>query len=346
MHAPPFDIEPLLVPLPGDQPCGPDLEHDPDFLALERDAAGKPERQYGDKLYPAEPPDWSSLQLQALPLATRTRDLRVAIWLLRSATRTAGLAGATSGLQLVSGLLDTFWASVHPQLDASDNGDPTMRLNALLPLTAADALLADLRGAAVAPDRGSMTLRHLELALTRTEPLADESVPTEAGILQALQALTKRHPGLAEMCRQAHQAAQAIPAQVERQLGAGRGPDFDPLIKLLALPVNALARLQQDPASAPGQIESPVSGVTTLAENVRQPASVMTPGAITSRDDAVRMLDRVCAWIEQNEPSQPAPLLIRRAQRLMRMGFMDIIRDLAPDGLNQVERIAGPDTAS
>lgn len=345
MPATPFEIEPLLAPLPGDQPSGPDLEYDPDFQALERDAVGKPERQYGDKLYPAEPPDWPSLQLQALPLAKRSRDLRVAMWLLRSATRTAGLAGAAAGLQLVSGLLNTLWDSVHPQLDASDNNDPTMRLNALLPLTAADALLADLRGAAVAPDRGSITLRHLELALTRTEPLADESVPTEAGVLQALQALTERHPGLAGMCRQAHQAAQAIPAQVERQLGAGQGPDFDRLIKLLALPVHALARLQGDPAAAPSNA-SPVSAAVAVAGSISQPAAVAVPGAILNRDDAVRALDRVCVWIEQNEPSHPAPLLIRRAQRLMRMSFIDIIRDLAPDGLNQVERIAGPDAAT
>jgi len=55
----------------------------------------------------------------------------------------------------------------------------------------------------------------------------------------------------------------------------------------------------------------------------------------------VRELERICAWIEHNQPSNPAPLLIRRAQRLINMSFMDIIRDMAPDSVSQVERLAG-----
>jgi type VI secretion system protein ImpA len=55
----------------------------------------------------------------------------------------------------------------------------------------------------------------------------------------------------------------------------------------------------------------------------------------------VRTLGSVCEWIERHEPSNPAPLLIRRAQRLMSKSFIDLVRDLAPDGLTQLERIAG-----
>ena len=65
------------------------------------------------------------------------------------------------------------------------------------------------------------------------------------------------------------------------------------------------------------------------------------PSAIANRDDALKALDQVCEWIERHEPTNPAPLLIRRAKRLMTKSFMDIVRDLAPDGLSQVERIAG-----
>ncbi|MDQ6640844.1 MAG: type VI secretion system protein TssA, partial [Pseudomonadota bacterium] len=74
-------------------------------------------------------------------------------------------------------------------------------------------------------------------------------------------------------------------------------------------------------------------------------AAPRAAGAIASRDDVFRALDRACEWIERNEPSNPAPLLIRRAQRLMSKNFIDIIRDLAPDGLSQVERIAGTGTS-
>ena len=45
--------------------------------------------------------------------------------------------------------------------------------------------------------------------------------------------------------------------------------------------------------------------------------------------------------MERTEPASPAPLLIRRAQRLMTMSFVEIIEDLAPDGLTQIHTVAG-----
>ena len=53
------------------------------------------------------------------------------------------------------------------------------------------------------------------------------------------------------------------------------------------------------------------------------------------------MLDNVCRYIEQAEPSNPAPLLIRRAQRLMSRSFVEIIQDLAPESLEQIQKLAG-----
>ena len=61
MSAIPQEIEPLIASLGDDAPCGPDLEYDPEFQSLEQAGAGTPERQYGDKVFPAEPPDWPTV---------------------------------------------------------------------------------------------------------------------------------------------------------------------------------------------------------------------------------------------------------------------------------------------
>jgi type VI secretion system protein ImpA len=37
-------------------------------------------------------------------------------------------------------------------------------------------------------------------------------------------------------------------------------------------------------------------------------ASAALPGTITSREDVVRLLDRMCEYYERNEPSSPVPL--------------------------------------
>ena len=328
-----FDTDALSSPLADDLPSGPELDHDPDFQALERAAEGVPERQYGDKVFPAEAPDWQVVFSQAQAVATRTRDLRVAVLLLRSGARLQGLGAVARGLQLIERLLGQQWDTVHPRLDAEDDNDPTMRLNALLPLMAADAALTDIRAAALAPVRGSLSLRELELGLGRAEPFADEARPTEAGVLQGLEGLLQDHPDVADDITAAHAAAQSIAKLLEQQVGS-RAPDAAPLLRLLKAAADALQRAHGQPSdeSAPGDGN---------AELQRRGGGGAGGGDIQSRADAVRELERVCQWLERNEPSNPAPLLIRRAQRLMNMSFIDIIRDLASNGLEQVETVVG-----
>lgn len=341
MSLPPLDLESLLAPLAEAEPSGPDLVYDPEFTELELAGAGKPERQYGDKVYAAEPTDWVAVREHAMALSARTRDLRVALWLARCGARMDGLGAFAQGLQLVHGLMSQLWDSVHPQLDSSDNNDPTMRLNALAPFTASDAALADLRAASIAPVRGSLTLRHLELGLGKAEAGADETTPTETGVLEALGALLRDHADVAEQAQTAHATAVQISNLLEERVGAATAPDLAPLIKLLAMLKDAVARVGGAPSTDAAVQAAGDSGGSAAS----QTGGVAT-GAIRGRSDAVRELERICAWIEQNEPSNPAPLLIRRAQRLMDKSFLDIIRDLAPDGLVQVERLAGTDTSN
>ena len=161
---------------------------------------------------------------------------------------------------------------------------------------------------------------------------AGESVPTEDGILTALAATLKATPGLGETMLAGHAAVVRIEALLTERIGAERGLDFAPLKTLLAIVAQAARRASGAVAADPEFI----AGVTTSGRPI---ASV--PGTIATRDDAIQALQRVCDWIEHNEPSNPAPLLIRRAQRLMSKNFLEIIRDIMPDGLGQVEKLAG-----
>lgn len=328
-----LELEPLLSPLDAQAPCGPDLEYDPAFLALQEAGAGKPEQQYGDTLIPAQDPDWPAVHEQALALASRTRDLRVAVWLTRSGARLGGLAGAVRGLQLARGLLERHWEQLHPQLDASDGNDPTARVNALLPLLHPTAGLADLRAAGLTGKRGTLTLRELELALGRAEPDAGEAVPTEEGVVQAVKAALAGAPALAETMQSGLAAVEAIAGLLDRQLASTQGPDFAPLKKLLGCAAEAARRAAGAAAASP-QVPALVATAAPIVVDA-------VVGAIASREDAIRALERACEWIERNEPSNPAPLLIRRSQRLMNRNFVDIVRELLPEGLDQIEKLAG-----
>ncbi|MBB3293163.1 type VI secretion system protein ImpA [Mitsuaria sp. PDC51] len=336
-----LDLDALLAPLQDDAPCGADLEYDPAFLALEAAGAGKPEQQYGDTVIPAEEPDWPAVHEQALALARRTRDLRVAVWLARAGARLHGFGAALDGLSLIRGLLERHWAHVHPQLDASDNDDPTMRLNALQPLVSGTAAIADFRAASLTGQRGGPRVRDVELALGNADPIADESVPSPEGLMAGLAAQAANDPALAARLHESLPIAQGIVAAIETQLGAGQGPDFAPLLRLFKPLAAAAGQLQGQGGEA---VAAPVDGASApagLAVGAVVAGAVAAPGTIASRDDAVRALQRVCEWIERHEPSNPAPLLIRRAQRLMSKSFLEIMRDLNPDGVHEIEKLAG-----
>ena len=85
-----------LADVAPDAPCGPDLQYDQDFLALEAAARGKPEQQYGTTIIPAEEPDWPAPSSKsASALLDRAHDLRVAR-LLRARPRRTPRACAAS----------------------------------------------------------------------------------------------------------------------------------------------------------------------------------------------------------------------------------------------------------
>ena len=174
------NLETLLSETKEQPPCGPNLEHDLSFFELEEAARAKPEQRLGDAIKPAEDPNWPKVLELAQGLFTRTKDLRVAVHLTRSLTRTEGIPGLAAGLGLIHGLLVRYWDQVHPVLEADQGGDPTERINALAPLadpenvTRADpqTVISDLRDADLVKSRehGQLRVREVEIALGRLAP--------------------------------------------------------------------------------------------------------------------------------------------------------------------------------
>jgi type VI secretion system protein ImpA len=333
-----IDVDAYLVPLSEGEPCGPDLEYDATFLALEEAAKGKPEQQFGDTIIAGEDPDWRQMQNLSRELMDRTRDIRVAVQLLRASTRLQGLRAAAEGLQLVHGLLSQHWDHVHPKLDADDDNDPTMRLNALAPLVDGDSFLADLRKATTG-GRVSVSGRDLELAFGKGQPPEGESFVPAPGVVQALSDAEGNDNGLLEALAGMVDTAAAIDAIVTDKATVS-GPEFRPLRLILQAIRDAARQAQGGPAGAEGGAEAAdggESGAVSGGGMVVQGGL----GALRNRQDAIQALEKVCEWIELNEPSNPAPLLIRRAQRLINMNFLDIIKDLVPDGVDQITKLAG-----
>ena len=317
-------------------PCGPNLEHDLSFFELEEAARGKAEQRSGDAVKPAEDPNWTKVIDLAQAALLRSKDLRVAVHLTRALACTEGVPGLATGLGLIHGLLERYWDGVYPLLEADHNNDPTERLNALAPLVDPDVMIKGLRDSYLINSRehGQLRARDIEVVLGRLAPSAKNPAParTMPQLHAQMAAAFASDRSVPSALREAHERTTAIQALINERVGGAQGIDLAPLLQPLALVLEAC-----DTALGTRTVDG--DGADATAEGGARAAG--GPGELRTRADAVQMLETVCRFMEQHEPSNPAPLLIRRAQRLVQMNFLEIVKDLMPDSLSTIEKLAG-----
>lgn len=340
------DLEALFAPLADDAPSGPDLEYDPEFQTLEREATPKAERAVGDSVKAAEEPDWDKVASLSESLFGRSRDLRVALCLTSAWTRQQGLAGWADGLALVHGLLENLWDSVHPQLDAEDDNDPTARVNAVMPLTDMQTALGLFRSThfVQSPRLGRFSLRDLRIAegTLKVAAAEDGSAPPSLTDIEAccLDCPEEQLTGAAEAVASALAHARAIDVIFTDRIGTA-GPDLKPLqseIYELKKFLDAQVAKRLPAAEADTGDET---GAVSDGEGGGNAAKAGASRGIESPQDVIRRLDEICDYYARREPSSPIPHLLRRAQRLVGLNFIDLMKELAPGGLSEFQVISG-----
>jgi type VI secretion system protein ImpA len=328
------DLEALLAQVEDSPPCGPNLEHDLSFFEFEEAARPKPEQQIGDAIKPAEDPKWPKVVELGEGLLRRTKDLRVAVNLTRALAHTEGLPGLADGLSLIHGLLERYWDQVHPLLEADNNDDPTERLNALTPLADPETVIKDLRDTEVANSRehGQLQAREIEIALGRLAPTGGGGMPKSLSQIHTqIAGVFAQDRTVPTKLHEAHDRVMALQALMAERVGSDRAVDLKPLAQPLESLIEAFdAALGVRTAAAGAAAEEAPNGL-----------GVALDGQIRSREAAVHVLSLVCDYLERHEPSNPAPLFIRRAQRLMTKNFVEIVKELLPDSLGNLERLAG-----
>ena len=363
---PSVDVNAILQPISADAPCGVDLEegnkYDPEFAELERAAVGKPEQQIGNTLVPAESPDWKIVQRKSMEVLARSKDLRAATHLARSLLHTEGWAGFSRGLEVLAGLVNRYWDGMYPRLDPEDDNDPTMRINILMSITE-PAVLSVVRGTPLVSSRslGRYSLKDLESAAgdSAADPNGDQAsamASIEAAVMDAELAALEETTSAVRGCRA---ALGDLEAAIANRVAS---PDSLSFTKLSAIVRKAetflSARLaQRTPAEA--AVSANGAGGTGLGGtghgsgvdmgSVNGTGAGPDPGTgqagwsggIRSRDDVLRALNAISGYYEKYEPSSPIPLFMARCKRLVTMGFVDIVRDLVPDALAQVDVLRG-----
>lgn len=340
--AEPTIVDTWLEPL-GDPPCGDDLEWDNEFLEMSQASVGKPGSQFSNDA-DAKPPDWRTVKRLAESLFDRTRDVRVAIFWARAQVHLDGAATLPDSLRLVHGLLDRYWDDVHPR---PDDGDAYARVNALNDMAGQAGLLGDLRQSVIFSSRGIGDLRgrEIEVALGMLEPRDGESPLLPAQIEQMLGDAAAAEPSLREFPARALGALERINELMSERVGYASAPDLQPLMTLLS-------GIQDLMPAATGGDDASADEFDTGSSFDEAPAAEAAPrraaggrgglaGSIDTREDALRAIDLVCNYLERTEPTNPAQFFLRRARKLVDKNFIELVRELAPDSLDQVARIMG-----
>jgi len=327
--------EELLKPIAEDMPCGLNLEYDLEFLALGKDVQGEPERYIGN--VPAKDPNWNNIHSRARSLLLRSKDLNVLIWYTRACAHCNGISGLLSGLRLIQNCLMRYWDCVHPCLDPEDNNDPEARLNILSQLGSYEIFVRDVYGINLTFKHAKLTIRDVLIIQGKLSVSNDQSEYTQAQVEEIFRS-PENVPVIQNFQKQLESALEILKdlrkILIQKLGDISSLPSFEKLEATLF----SLKRLCADSASNDDGEITALAGSDDSAATISSAAGGAA-GEIRSREDIVRVLEKVCRYIERTEPTNPAALVIRFAQNLMTKNFVEIMEMLPPEDLKIFKKI-------
>lgn len=346
----PLDIDSLLAEISPDSPCGEDISYDPQLMELEKMASGKADTQFSE----GEEPDWRGVRSLALELLGRSKHLRVMVLLTAANVRLEGSAGLRDGLRLLGTAVERLWDKLWPALDPEDDNDPTERLNIIAALSPPKDSFADplkfkqyVMDIPLASSRvlGKFTLRDGMKATGELPPAKDSGVEKGTDISTLGNILQESDPAEVAALVQAWKDSAAELQRIDRILteraGSGRAANFETLAWLLRC-----ANLYLAKHAAGG--EAPEGDAAPAAEADAAPAAGRAPaappplsGEIRTIADVNKAIDKICEFYQKNEPSSPVPILLKRAKRLVGKTFDQLLKDLTPSGLRELQVFTG-----
>ena len=265
-------------------------------------------------------------------LAQRGKDLRLVPHLGAACTLIDGLAGYGAAIGLAAALLKAYPDKLFPLPDEDDPADVWQRSNAVSDLLSGDGIRALLGQVVVidAKQSGRLTLADLVGGLRDDMPVPEVSEPN-------------LHLALNEIGPERVQQLRLVLRDIEANI-AGLVQAFDG--GGLAAPrlADTFRRATSRIAAFAG--EGDPQGASADDGGVGGGRGVKAEARLSSREDARRTIQDVILLIEKLEPGHPAPLLLKRAHRLLGMSFFDIIRDMAPNAMSDIERIAGTEPST
>lgn len=335
------DLDALLRPVSAERPAGDDLRYEGTYDRI-REARREDDPRLSRGIYEAEPKraDWKAAEAACLEaLATRTKDLQVAAWLLEAWIHRRGFAGVREGLRLLVALCETFWDDLYPRLDpdggAGARAAPFQWINEKLPLKLKQVAVT----APQAADAEAYSYADWEAAchlenLTQRDPRAAQAA-ADSGRVTLTQfsssLMLTGAPFYAALREELEDAAEACTA-LESLLDERCGPDAPSLhgFRKTLVAVGALAAdvLQSRPGEGNGGGADDEGEPRDADDPEAADGPPWASAPIRSRAEAYRRLAEAADYLLRTEPHSPTPYLVRRAVEWGGMSLHEVLQQI------------------
>jgi type VI secretion system protein ImpA len=332
----------LLQPISEDKPCGESLE-DSELLASfdvfrlfgqsrPLDAPPEPNEKRVPK--PPDSPEWIEIRDKALDALAKSKDLRLLAYLGTALLRTDGLPAFSETLNVASQWLEMYWTQTYPLVDE----DAIPRRSALNCFADPMAVVDAIRRTPLVRSRqhGTFTLRDVEIATNQLTPGPGDTQADENQIHAAFASMP-----LAELSQLLDSVVGAVASlrKIDGLMSDAAGSEAMPGFEGVTAQLTRTSQILRAQVASHPENTAPESTAEGAAEGAGDGPSA--PGAVKSRQDAIRALDAVAAFFKKTEPSSPIPMFLERAKRLVSKDFLEVLADIAPDAVAQARAAGG-----
>lgn len=341
-----IDFAALLRPISDALPSGEDLENsgDADYSNYVFPAEGRLPAQYLDStgkiVFDRSQVDVESEIRQIADLLTRSRDLRLATFLVQFGASTLNLELFSRSLVFLRDLLEAQWETVHPQ---PENGDYTMRKIAVEAIDDRIRVAIPLAYMPLVRSRsvGALTYRSLEVAKKPSLKREAEAVLPLSSVVEALSEadsqveLTRNLTAMQD----AIGALKSIRSMFLERVDFEQAAEFPDTMAVLetmaasvieALPhmhvqIGASADVSQSSSELAHDVLSDAQSVKVEDDGLQLPKGPI----ISCHGEAVSILEDVESYFATREPSSPSLLLVHQARKLIGRPLIEAVEALA-----------------